>query len=197
MLAAMSLDNEISRLDAILLFIAFLLFMAYTLRLAKKGEKDEDTVIKPMKPLKAVFLVLLGLVCLIVGSNLFVESASVVAKSLGVSDAMIGLTIVAGGTSLPELATSVVAALKGRSSIAIGNVIGSNVFNILMILGITGMICPMDLHGITLVDMGVLVGGILLLWAFSYTKYTVARWEGALLTLLFCGYMGWLIYQVV
>ena len=197
MLAAMSLDNEISRLDAILLFIAFLLFMAYTLRLAKKGEMDEDTVIKPMKPLKAVFLVLLGLVCLIVGSNLFVESASVVAKSLGVSDAMIGLTIVAGGTSLPELATSVVAALKGRSSIAIGNVIGSNVFNILMILGITGMICPMDLHGITLVDMGVLVGGILLLWAFSYTKYTVARWEGALLTLLFCGYMGWLIYQVV
>ena len=179
MLAAMSLDNEISRLDAILLFIAFLLFMAYTLRLAKKGEKDEDTVIKPMKPLKAVFLVLLGLVCLIVGSNLFVESASVVAKSLGVSDAMIGLTIVAGGTSLPELATSVVAALKGRSSIAIGNVIGSNVFNILMILGITGMICPMDLHGITLVDMGVLVGGILLLWAFSYTKFTVARWEGA------------------
>ena len=197
MLAAMSLDNEISRLDAVLLFIAFLLFMAYTLRLAKKGERDEETVIKPMKPLKAVLLVLLGLACLIVGSNLFVESASVVAKSLGVSDAMIGLTIVAGGTSLPELATSVVAALKGRSSIAIGNVIGSNVFNILMILGITGMICPMDLHGITLVDMGVLVGGILLLWAFSYTKYTVARWEGALLTLLFSGYMGWLIYQVM
>ena len=196
MLAAMSLDNEISRLDAVLLFIAFLLFLAYTLRLAKKGEKDES-VIKPIKPLKAVFLVLLGLVCLIVGSNLFVESASAVAKTLGVSDAMIGLTIVAGGTSLPELATSVVAALKGRSSIAIGNVIGSNVFNILMILGITGAICPMDLHGITLVDMGVLVGSILLLWVFSYTKYTVARWEGAVLTLLFAGYMGWLIYQAV
>ena len=197
MLAAMSLDNEISRLDAVLLFIAFLLFLAYTLRLAKKGEKEEESVIKPIKPLKAVFLVLLGLVCLIVGSNLFVESASAVAKTLGVSDAMIGLTIVAGGTSLPELATSVVAALKGRSSIAIGNVIGSNVFNILMILGITGAICPMDLHGITLVDMGVLVGSILLLWVFSYTKYTVARWEGAVLTLLFAGYMGWLIYQAV
>lgn len=137
MLAVMSLDNEISRLDAVLLFIAFLLFMAYTLRLAKTGEKEDETVIKKMKPLKAAFLVLLGLACLIVGSNLFVESASAVAKSLGVSDAMIGLTIVAGGTSLPELATSVVAAMKGRSSIAIGNVIGSNVFNILMILGIT------------------------------------------------------------
>lgn len=197
MLAVMSLDNEISRLDAVLLFIAFLLFMAYTLRLAKTGEKEDETVIKKMKPLKAAFLVLLGLACLIVGSNLFVESASAVAKSLGVSDAMIGLTIVAGGTSLPELATSVVAAMKGRSSIAIGNVIGSNVFNILMILGITGIICPMDLHGITLVDMGVLFGSMLLLWGFSYTKYTVARWEGALLTVLFGCYMGWLIYQVM
>ncbi len=197
MLAVMSLDNEISRLDAVLLFIAFLLFMAYTLRLAKTGEKEDETVIKKMKPLKAVLLVLLGLACLIVGSNLFVESASAVAKSLGVSDAMIGLTIVAGGTSLPELATSVVAAMKGRSSIAIGNVIGSNVFNILMILGITGIICPMDLHGITLVDMGVLFGSMLLLWGFSYTKYTVARWEGALLTVLFGCYMGWLIYQVM
>jgi len=197
MLAVMSLDNEISRMDAVLLFIAFLLFMAYTLRLAKTGEKEDETVIKKMKPLKAAFLVLLGLACLIVGSNLFVESASAVAKSLGVSDAMIGLTIVAGGTSLPELATSVVAAMKGRSSIAIGNVIGSNVFNILMILGITGIICPMDLHGITLVDMGVLFGSMLLLWGFSYTKYTVARWEGALLTVLFGCYMGWLIYQVM
>ena len=197
MLAVMSLDNEISRLDAVLLFIAFLPFMAYTLRLAKTGEKEDETVIKKMKPLKAAFLVLLGLACLIVGSNLFVESASAVAKSLGVSDAMIGLTIVAGGTSLPELATSVVAAMKGRSSIAIGNVIGSNVFNILMILGITGIICPMDLHGITLVDMGVLFGSMLLLWGFSYTKYTVARWEGALLTVLFGCYMGWLIYQVM
>lgn len=197
MLAVMSLDNEISRLDAVLLFIAFLLFMAYTLRLAKTGEKEDETVIKKMTPLKAAFLVLLGLACLIVGSNLFVESASAVAKSLGVSDAMIGLTIVAGGTSLPELATSVVAAMKGRSSIAIGNVIGSNVFNILMILGITGIICPMDLHGITLVDMGVLFGSMLLLWGFSYTKYTVARWEGALLTVLFGCYLGWLIYQVM
>ncbi len=197
MLAVMSLDNEISRLDAVLLFIAFLLFMAYTLRLAKTGEKEDETVIKKMKPLKAASLVLLGLACLIVGSNLFVESASAVAKSLGVSDAMIGLTIVAGGTSLPELATSVVAAMKGRSSIAIGNVIGSNVFNILMILGITGIICPMDLHGITLVDMGVLFGSMLLLWGFSYTKYTVARWEGALLTVLFGCYLGWLIYQVM
>ena len=195
MLLLMSLDNELSRLDAALLFAAFILFMLYTLHLAKTG-KQEDDLQPPMKPLKAVFYLLLGLACLIFGSNLFVEAATQVAKSLGVSEAMIGLTIVAGGTSLPELATSVVAAMKGRSAIAIGNVIGSNVFNILMILGITGVICPMDLKGITLIDFGVLIGSIVLLWFFTFTKYTVARWEGAVLTLIFLGYMTHLIMSI-
>ena len=195
MLLLMSLDNELSRLDAALLFAAFILFMLYTLHLAKTG-KQEDDLQPPMKPLKAVFYLLLGLACLIFGSNLFVEAATQVAKSLGVSEAMIGLTIVAGGTSLPELATSVVAAMKGRSAIAIGNVIGSNVFNILMILGITGVICPMDLKGITLIDFGVLIGSIVLLWFFTFTKYTVARWEGAVLTLIFVGYMTHLIMSI-
>lgn len=195
MLLLMSLDNELSRLDAALLFAAFILFMLYTLHLAKTG-KQEDDLQPPMKPLKAVFYLLLGLACLIFGSNLFVEAATQVAKSLGVSEAMIGLTIVAGGTSLPELATSVVAAMKGRSAIAIGNVIGSNVFNILMILGITGVICPMDLKGITLIDFGVLIGSIVLLWFFTFTKYTVARWEGAVLTLFFLGYLTHLIMSI-
>ena len=195
MLTLMSLDNELSRLDAALLFIAFILFMMYTLYLAKTG-KQEEQLLPPMKPWKAVCYLLLGLACLIFGSNLFVEAATQVAKSLGVSEAMIGLTIVAGGTSLPELATSVMAALKGRSAIAIGNVIGSNVFNILMILGITGVICPMDLKGITMVDYGVLVGSIVLLWFFSFTKFTVARWEGAVLTLIFAGYMTHLIMNI-
>ena len=135
----------------------------------------------------------LGLACLIFGSNLFVDSATKVAASLGVSEAVIGLTIVAGGTSLPELATSVVAARKGQSAIAIGNVIGSNVFNILMILGITGMICPMDMPGITLIDLSLMVLSIILLWFFTYTKYKVERWEGAFLFTILVGYMWWLI----
>ena len=137
-------------------------------------------------------LVILGLACLIVGSNLFVESAKAVAEKLGVSEAVIGLTIVAGGTSLPELATSVVAARKGQSAIAIGNVIGSNVFNVLLILGLTATISPMQIQGITLVDLSVMMLSVLMVWGFSYTKYTVARWEGALLTLVFLAYMGWL-----
>ena len=141
----------------------------------------------------AVGLVLLGLACLIFGSNLFVDSATKVAEALGVSEAVIGLTIVAGGTSLPELATSVVAARKGQSEIAIGNVIGSNVFNIFMILGITGLITPMNMPGITLIDLSLMVLSIILLWFFTYTKFKVERWEGAFLFAILVGYMWWLI----
>ena len=111
------------------------------------------------------------------------------------SQAVIGLTVVAGGTSLPELATSVVAARKGRSAIAIGNVIGSNVFNILMILGITGLVCPMQMQGITAVDFAVLIVSILLMWLFSSTKLKVERWEGAWLVGIMVCYMAWLIWQ--
>jgi cation:H+ antiporter len=143
-----------------------------------------------------VFYVLLGLGCLILGSNLFVDSASAVARQMDVSEGVIGLTIVAGGTSLPELATSVVAARKGQSAIAIGNVIGSNVYNILLILGVTATICPMPVQGITSIDLSVMLVSVLMVWGFSYTKYTVARWEGAVLTLVFMAYMGWLLYNL-
>ena len=135
----------------------------------------------------------MGLGCLVFGSNLFVDSATVIAKSMGVSDAVIGLTIIAGGTSMPELATSVVSARKGQSGIAIGNVLGSNVFNILMILGITGLISPMQLKGITNLDLSMLIISMVMLWLFSRTKYTIARWEGALLTVVFLGYMSYLV----
>ena len=100
------------------------------------------------------------------------------ARALNVSDAVIGLTIVAGGTSLPELATSVVAAKKGNSGIAIGNVLGSNVLNILFILGLTGMISPMHIEGITNVDLYMMLVSTIMIWFFSFTKYTIERWEG-------------------
>ena len=150
-----------------------------------------------MRPILAVGLVLLGLGCLVLGSNVFVDSATRVAQQLGVSEAVIGLTIVAGGTSLPELATSVVAARKGQSAIAIGNVIGSNVFNVLMIIGITGLVKPMNINGITNVDLGVMTGSMVLVWLFSYTKFKVERWEGAVLTGIFTAYMCWLISLVI
>ena len=115
------------------------------------------------------------------------------ARQLGVSDAVVGLTIVACGTSLPELATSVVSARKGESAIAIGNAIGSNVFNILLILGLTGTICPMTLGGITWIDMAMMLGSIGLLWLFSFTKLRVQRWEGGVLVAIFLAYMTWLV----
>jgi cation:H+ antiporter len=196
MLLIMCLDANISRFDALILFVFFLVFMFITVRGARQGSDAEEPQAaeqKPMSQLKAFMLILLGLVLLIGGSNVFVDNASALASSLGVSDAIIGLTIVAGGTSMPELATSVVSARKGESGIAIGNVLGSNVFNILMILGITGLIQPMQITGITSVDLSMLVISMILLWLFSYTKYTLSRLEGAVLTVVFLGYIGWLV----
>lgn len=147
--------------------------------------------------LKAVVMLIVGLLCLIAGSNMFVDNASFVASSLGVSDAVIGLTIVAGGTSLPELATSMVSAKKGNSDIAIGNVIGSNVFNILMIIGITGLVKPMHIAGITTLDLIMMLASMLLMWFFCRTTYKVKRWEGAVLTIVYLAYLTWLIMNAV
>ena len=147
--------------------------------------------------LKAIVMLVVGLLCLIAGSNMFVDNASFVASSLGVSDAVIGLTIVAGGTSLPELATSMVSAKKGNSDIAIGNVIGSNVFNILMIIGITGLVKPMHIAGITTLDLIMMLGSMLLMWFFCRTTYKVKRWEGAVLTIVYLAYLTWLVMNAV
>lgn len=147
--------------------------------------------------LKAVVMLVVGLLCLIAGSNMFVDNASFVASSLGVSDAVIGLTIVAGGTSMPELATSMVSAKKGNSDIAIGNVIGSNVFNILMIIGITGLVKPMHIAGITTLDLIMMLASMLLMWFFCRTTYKVKRWEGAVLTIIYLAYLTWLVMNAV
>ena len=200
-LLIMCLDGNISRLDAGILFVLFLVFMYVTLKGAKT--KDDDTTAKtdsiednkkPMATWLSIVWIIVGLACLIGGSNLFVEGATKVAEHIGVSEAVIGLTIVAGGTSLPELATSVVSARKGNSGIAIGNVLGSNVFNILAILGVTGVITPMHLQGITMLDLSMMVLSTLLVWLFSFTKYKIARWEGIVLTIVFIGYMFVLCY---
>lgn len=194
-------DWVITRLDGAILFVFFLVFM----RLAIKGatsaqpapqeaeEKEASAGKQPMKGWLAGLWMVVGLAALIGGSNLFVGGATEVARALNVSDAVIGLTIVAGGTSLPELATSVVAAKKDNSGIAIGNVLGSNVLNILFILGLTGMISPMHIEGITNVDLYMMLVSTIMIWFFSFTKYTIERWEGAVLVLTFCGYMWYLL----
>ncbi|MBR1395726.1 MAG: calcium/sodium antiporter [Prevotella sp.] len=197
LLAAILFGGDVSRLDGLLLLAFFAVFMVYTFRVALKGNTASDSPSVDATPVwKSLLYVVAGLAGLIIGSDLFVDSASDVARRLDISDGVIGLTIVAGGTSLPELATSVVAARKGQSAIAIGNVIGSNVFNILLILGLTATVSPMAVQGITVVDLSVMVVSILTVWAFAYTKFTVTRWEGAVLTLAFLAYMGWLLYNL-
>ena len=197
--------NEISRSDGMILLVVFGAFMIYTFKMVRKNEKikgedeEEDEVIEK-KPLdkkevwKNVLWMAVGLACLIYGSNLFVDAASYVAYRFGVRQSVVGLTIVAGGTSLPELATSVVAARKGQSALAIGNAIGSNVFNILLILGMTAVICPMRIMGINIIDLSMMIISMGLLWLFAYTKYTVSRREGFLLIGGFMAYMAWLFY---
>ena len=198
LLTAVCLDGNLTRIDSLLLLIGFALFLAYTLQIARNG-KTEDSKSEISQALwKSILFIIIGLACLIVGSNLFVNGASIVAEQLGVSDAIIGLTIVAGGTSLPELATSIISARKGQSGIAIGNVVGSNVFNILAILGITGFISPMrDLGGITTIDFTLLILSIILVWAMSFTKHKIERWEGFTLISIFALYLGWLIYSAL
>lgn len=220
------LDGAIGRVDAAVLFAGFCLFMFVTLKYAKTTEEHAATVATsgaamataaaastsvsetPVSQtsaseasvasmLKAIVMLVVGLLCLIAGSNMFVDNASFVASSLGVSDAVIGLTIVAGGTSLPELATSMVSAKKGNSDIAIGNVIGSNVFNILMIIGITGLVKPMHIAGITTLDLIMMLASMLLMWFFCRTTYKVKRWEGAVLTIVYLAYLTWLIMNAV
>ena len=197
--------NEISRSDGLALLLGFAAFMLYSVIEARKageikrkveylGETVEREPNDYSHLWKNLGWMVLGLGCLIIGSNIFVDGATYIAHRFGIRQSVIGLTIVAGGTSLPELATSVVAAYKGKASLAIGNAIGSNVFNILLILGITATVCPMRIMGITVIDLTMLLVSIGLLWIFAYTKYFVSRREGVLMILGFFAYMAWLFY---
>lgn len=193
LLILIAVDSFLGRIDGIILLLGFAIFMIYTLRQAKNGKQESNVEVKLENPWLSGFYVLLGLGLLVVGSNLFVSSASHVAMALGISEGVVGLTVVAGGTSLPELATSVVAARKGQSAIAIGNVIGSNVFNILLILGLTATISPLQIEGVSTLDIAVMLISVSLVWLFSFTRYTVERWEGALLVILYLAYLGHMI----
>ena len=193
LLTLLSLDHTLGRIDGIVLLMGFVAFMVYTLVQARSKAEETEADRKDRSTWLSALFVAGGLTGLVLGSNLFVDAASDVAYSLGISEGVVGLTVVAGGTSLPELATSVVAARKGQSAIAIGNVIGSNVFNILLILGLTATVSPLQIEGITTIDMAVMLISVVLVWLFSRTRYTVERWEGAVLVGGYLIYLGWLI----
>lgn len=166
--------SEISRPEGILLLLFFAVFMRYTFSQAREADDDSDPARESganrgVMPLwKAVVWVAGGLAGLVYGGDRFVAGASGIAKALGMSEAMIGLTIVAAGTSLPELATSITAALKGKPGIAIGNVIGSNIFNIFLVLGLTATVSPLPFGGIRVVDLAVMTAATVLFWLFGW-----------------------------
>ena len=190
--------NVISRIDGLVLLAFFMIFLRYTFAIARNGsEEAEGEEIKEMPMWKSVLFIVGGLAGLVYGGQLFVDGASGIAASLGVSESTIGLTIVAGGTSLPELATSVTAALKKNPGIAIGNVIGSNLFNIFLVLGCSATISPLPMGGINNIDISALVGSAVLFWivGWFFKKRTITRSEGALLTACYIAYTVFLISQ--
>lgn len=191
--------REIGRPDGILLLLFFMIFMRYTFSQAKNAPDipdpaAENAADKPALPMwKAVVWVIAGLAGLVYGGDRFVAGASGIAKSLGMSEAAIGLTIVAAGTSLPELATSVAAALKGKTGIAVGNVIGSNIFNIFLVLGLTATVTPLPFGGIGEADLLVMTGAAVLFWFFGWKfgDKVINRWEGGALVACYVAYIAW------
>ncbi len=184
-------ENALSRGDGIVLLAFFAIFLAYSFSLAQ--QKEDGTPTNQMSATRIALYIVLGLCALIGGGELFVEGACGIARSAGVSEAVIGLTLVAGGTSLPELATSIVAARKGQSGLAIGNVIGSNIFNIFFILGVCATVRPLAVTGLGIVDFTILIASALFFWLFSRSSYKLSRWEGCSMVLAYAVYIGWLV----
>ena len=182
----------ISRMGGILLLALFVYFLYNTFRHAKDHpDEAESETVKEMAVWKAILLVLVGLTGLTLGGEMIVRSAVQIAENLGVSEAIIGLTVVALGTSLPELATSVIAAAKKNCDIALGNVIGSNIFNVFFILGTSATVHPLPAYDGIILDAWTVAVGSILVWLFVKTnkQRQIKRWGGAILLLIYAGYL--------
>ena len=186
----------LSRTDGLVLLCFMAIFLSHTFSIAAGEEQNaSESGIKEMPLWRAILFSIGGLIFLIAGGESFVRGASGLARALGASESLIAVTIVAGGTSLPELATSVVAALKGRSEMAVGNVVGSNLFNIFLILGLSSTISPIKLAGIGAIDLGMVLLSSIVLWFVGvfYKERTITRAEGALMIALYVAYTLYLI----
>lgn len=185
----------ISRVDALYLLLIFAVFMIDSFKSAKKGGDDEgDENVKPMSMGKALVFIFLGLGGLIFGGQIFVDHTVSIAGRFHVSEAFISITLMAVGTSLPELATCVVAAMKGKNQLALGNIIGSNIFNISLIIGVSAAISPFEIQTISTVDMVMVLVVVVMLWlaAFTFKKKKLDRVEGVLFLLVYIGYIAYL-----
>lgn len=187
--------SQITRSDAIILLSFFIIFMYYSFGVARKTTEHTETDVKEMAVTKSIIFIVFGLIGLYFGGQFIVESAIKIAKSFNISESVIGLTIVAGGTSIPELATSVVASYKKNSDIAVGNVVGSNIFNVFFILGVCGLITPLPLGNITMVDLlvALLASLLLFLFCFTFKGRKINRVEGIVFLLIYMVYTYYLI----
>ena len=193
-LCVMLLDGNLSRIDAIIILLLFAAYMFLLIRSALKN-RIEAPEQKIMSWAKSIIFAVLGVAAIIGGGQLVVNSAKTIASDLGMGDTLIGLTVVAIGTSLPELVTSIVAARKGDSGIAMGNVVGSNIFNILFILGMAGTIKPMTASPEFFIDTGILIAISFMMLAFAFTKRKTGRIEGAVCVLIYCAYTAYIIMR--
>ncbi len=190
--------SVISRADGIVLLFFFIIFLVYNFQLIRNNKGEDDLEVKDYSKAKSAVYILLGLALLVAGGRIMVESAVNIARQWGISERLIALTIVSVGTSLPELATSVVAAVKKNTDIAIGNVVGSNIFNIFFILGLSAVVYPLPIQNASQFDIlvNILANTLLFLFIFIGRGRRIVQWEGVLFLLLYGAYLlalikGW------
>jgi cation:H+ antiporter len=186
----------ISRTDGYILLVMFLAFALYNYHLSKRGDISDDITVRRQSTRRSILMIITGLAMLVGGGRLVVLSAVNIATEIGVPERLIGLTIVATGTSLPELVTSVVAAIKRNTDIAIGNIVGSNIFNVFLVLGISAVINPVPLATGTSTDLLVNISASLLLFAFIFTGKgrQIERWEGLVFIIAYLSYIAFILF---
>ncbi len=193
-LCIMLLDRHINRIEGIILLIGMAVYIAAMVISALKSRETADECRILSLP-KSLIFIIGGLIAVIFGGTLVVDNACLIAKDFGVSENFIGLTIIAIGTSLPELVTSITATRKGDSGLALGNAIGSNLFNILFILGMSATICPLNVLSESIIDCIILLVSAVILYVFARTKKTMNRWEGIVCVFLYVGYTAYLLIR--
>lgn len=187
-------DLKLTRIEGIVLLVVFAAYLYFIVQSGLKNRTNQEDEAKPLSIPKSLIYIVLGLAAIIIGGDVVVDSASAIATQFGLSENLIGLTIVAIGTSLPELATSIVATRKGESGLALGNAVGSCIFNILFVLGISATLSPISVNMESFIDGSVLIGVSILLFIFGKTKGKTTRAEGVICVLLYAAYM---VYAVM
>ncbi|MBO5246725.1 MAG: calcium/sodium antiporter [Eubacterium sp.] len=189
-----AMDGSVGRLDGVVLWVLFLIYLGYLFMMAKKNKEEEET--QKQEPVwKLLLFVVVGIALIIIGADVSVDAASEIARVIGLSERFIGLTIVALGTSLPELCTSVVAAKKGKADLAIGNIVGSNIFNILFVVGTTALIVPVPFNPEFIVDTAVAVIATVLLWACVVRQKKLTRPAGVIMLVGYVAYFAYLMMK--